>query len=56
MLRCSPVLGSFHVLQPGGVKFLEGTHFYHDPGGGLIFFAYGQGGQEIFLPSRSSPR
>ena len=50
MLRCSPVLGSFHVLQPGGgVKFLEGTHFYHDPGG-LDIFCIWSGGQEIFLP------
>ena len=55
MLRCSPVLGSFHVLQPGEVKFLEGAHFYHDPGG-LDIFCIWSGGQEIFLPSRSSPR
>ena len=33
----------------GGKNFLEGTHFYHDPGG-LDIFCIWSGGQEIFLP------
>ena len=41
----------FPCFTAWGIKFLEGIHFYRDPG-----VAYGPGGQEIFLPSRSSPR
>ena len=46
MLTCNR---EFPCFTARGVKFLKGTHFYHDPGG-LDIFCIWSGGQEIFLP------
>ena len=44
MLTC---IREFPCFTAWGVRFLKGTYFNYDPGG-LIFFAYGQGGRKYF--------